>query len=247
MSVKKPEKVWQIESVVEGYLRDVSEAIPERARQIEVMLRLLEGLGRPPARALDLGCGDGILAGALRHRFPELEITLVDYSEPMLEAAKRRFAGSNPPPNFVRADLAKPGALKKLAGHGPFDTIISGFAIHHLRDARKRELYGEIFTLLTEGGIFINHEHVASHSPWIENIWDTTMIDRLHHYRSASGETVSREQVAAEYASREDKKANILAHVELQCAWLSEVGFHDVDCYFKLFEIAVFGGRRPEG
>ncbi|HMQ52517.1 MAG TPA: class I SAM-dependent methyltransferase, partial [Anaerolineae bacterium] len=34
---------------------------------------------------------------------------------------------------------------------------------------------------------------------------------------------------------------------ETQCAWLRQLGFADVDCYFKIFELAVFGGRRPAG
>jgi hypothetical protein len=51
--------------------------------------------------------------------------------------------------------------------------------------------------------------------------------------------------VATEYVHREDKHSNILASVEDQCGWLGEIGFADVDCYFKLFELTVFGGRRP--
>ncbi len=37
---------------------------------------------------------------------------------------------------------------------------------------------------------------------------------------------------------------NILALVEDQCDWLREIGFSDVDCFFKLFEVAIFGGRK---
>jgi hypothetical protein len=44
---------------------------------------------------------------------------------------------------------------------------------------------------------------------------------------------------------RPDKAANILAPVEAQCDWLREIGYEDVDCYFKVLELAVFGGRRP--
>jgi len=44
---------------------------------------------------------------------------------------------------------------------------------------------------------------------------------------------------------RPDKAANILAPVETQCRWLRRIGFVEVDCYFKHFELAVFGGRRP--
>jgi hypothetical protein len=31
----------------------------------------------------------------------------------------------------------------------------------------------------------------------------------------------------------------------MRSAWLREIGYVDVDCYFKSFEFAVFGGRRP--
>lgn len=39
---------------------------------------------------------------------------------------------------------------------------------------------------------------------------------------------------------------NIRAPVEDQCDWLREIGYEGVDCYFKIFEPAVFGGRKPE-
>ena len=51
-------------------------------------------------------------------------------------------------------------------------------------------------------------------------------------------------QVADEYVHRQDKHENILVPVEAQREWLRELGFLDVDCYFKLLEFAVFGGRR---
>jgi len=44
---------------------------------------------------------------------------------------------------------------------------------------------------------------------------------------------------------RPDKSANILAPVETQYRWLRRIGFVEVDCYFKHFELAVFGERRP--
>ena len=61
----------------------------------------------------------------------------------------------------------------------------------------------------------------------------------------ARGSTRTRDDVAAEYFNRPDKAANILAPLERQCEWLRAIGFTDVDCYFKSFELAVFGGRRP--
>ena len=69
----------------------------------------------------------------------------------------------------------------------------------------------------------------------IENIW------RLHQRQ---GRSLSRAAVRQHFVRRKDRHANILAPVEAQCAWLRRIGFVDVDCYLKLHELAVFGGRR---
>lgn len=41
-----------------------------------------------------------------------------------------------------------------------------------------------------------------------------------------------------------DKKENILAPVEEQCRRLCDLGYRDVDCFFKVFELSLFGGRK---
>ena len=55
---------------------------------------------------------------------------------------------------------------------------------------------------------------------------------------------MTRDQVRAEYRTRPDRLANILAPVDLQMHWLRELGFVDVDCFWKYFELALFGGFR---
>jgi len=65
------------------------------------------------------------------------------------------------------------------------------------------------------------------------------------NFQQLAGGARSRREVAAEHHARPDEAANILASVETQCEWLRELGFEDVDCYFKYFELAVFGGRKP--
>ena len=49
----------------------------------------------------------------------------------------------------------------------------------------------------------------------------------------------------ATYHARPDKADNILAPVEQQCLWLRDIGFADVDVFWKWFELALFGGRKP--
>jgi hypothetical protein len=54
----------------------------------------------------------------------------------------------------------------------------------------------------------------------------------------------TRQEIEEVYYQRPDKTENILAPVETQCQWLRDIGFQDVDCFFKVFELALFGGRK---
>ena len=165
-------------------------------------------------RILDLGTGDGRLLALLREGRPASEGVGLDMSEPMLTAARERFAGE-PLVELVQHDLAEP-----LPDLGSFDAIVSCFAIHHLLDERKRSLYGEIFKLLEPGGIFCNLEHVASPT------------ERLHAaFYQAIG-----------YPPGFEDPSNHLLDVETQLSWLREIGFTDVDCYWKWLEMALLIG-----
>jgi ubiquinone/menaquinone biosynthesis C-methylase UbiE len=190
---------------------------------------------------LDLGCGDGVLAAAIVQRVPGAEVVLADFSEPMLQAARKRFAAAGAAAHFVLADYGVPSWTEAVAEWAPYDAIVSGYSIHHQPDRRKRAVYREIFGLLNPGGVFVNIEHVSSPSQWLGSLNDAMFIDSLHRLHPNQ----SRDDVARLYYDRPDKDANILAPLEDQCAWLRDIGFTGVDCYLKVFELAVFGGRKP--
>jgi ubiquinone/menaquinone biosynthesis C-methylase UbiE len=148
---------------------------------------------------------------------PDAEFVAVDFSPTMLDALQRTFA-SDDRVTVVSHDLSS--ALPDL---GHFDAVISSFAIHHLVHERKRMLYKEIFEVLTPGGVFCNLEHVSS------------ATQRLH------------EQLLAKLhvAPADEDPSNKLLDVETQLTWLREIGFDDVDCYWKWREFALLGGIRP--
>jgi tRNA (cmo5U34)-methyltransferase len=193
-----------------------ADAYPRRA---EGEGALLEQVPCDARRVLDLGTGDGRLLGLLSHDRPGMFGVGLDFSEPMLQAAHERFADERRI-TLINHDLAEPLPGEAL---GRFDVVVSSFAIHHLEDERKRSLYGEVFDLLEPGGVFANLEHVASPT------------ERLHiAFFAAIGEPL-------EDADPSDR----LLGVETQLGWLRELGFDDVDCYWKWLEMALLVGVKP--
>ena len=237
----RPE-VWQGDALVRTYLQDVRDGIPYGVDQIEVALRVATSLQPTVTNILDLGCGDGIVGSAALQIWPEAKLALVDFSEPMLDAARRRFPEAIEVA-FVHADFGEPDWIERVSERSPFDLMISAYAIHHQPDDRKRAIYGEIVELLAPGGVFINIEHVQSTTPRISAIWDQLLVERLMQQHP------DRDPVVVErvYAKRPDRAANRLAPVERQLDWLRDLGLSDVDCYFKVLELAVFGGQKGTG
>lgn len=169
-------------------------------------------------RILDLGTGDGRLLALLRIDRARSAGVGLDVSEPMLAAARERFAG-DAGVELVRHDMSRP-----LPDLGAFDAVVSCFAIHHLEHERKRSLFAEVFERLEPGAVFANLEHVASPT------------QRLHR----------RFYIAIGYGPDFEDPSNRLLDVETQLGWLREAGFEDVDCYWKWLEMALLIGVKPD-
>lgn len=237
-------EVWKSKEVAERYLNGMRGAFPLAKEQIEIMLRVIAGCDLKIEKFLDIGCGDGILTSFILQQYPSASSVLLDISEPMLQAAKEKLVNYNEKLEFLLLDYGDSQWIERLKTFGPFDVIVSGFSIHHQNDSRKQELYSEIFELLEPGGLFLNLEHVSSSSEWVSHLFEECFIDSLYnmYLRNNTGKT--RQEAADDFNRRDDKEANILAPVEKQCEWLRNIGFQDVDCYFKVFEFALFGGRK---
>jgi len=192
----------------------VADRIPHRTEGEALLLGFIP---RQARRILDLGTGDGRLLHLLMLDRPHAAGVALDFSPTMLEAARARFREA-PRIEVVDHDLDAP-----LPNLGRFDVVVSGFAIHHCPDERKRALYREVYALLEPGGVFCNLEHVASPTA------------PLHaRFLEALGITAD-----------EEDPSNKLVGVETQLTWLREIGFVEVDCYWKWLELALFGGSKP--
>lgn len=233
--------IWQDSAIAATY-RQARRGIPFANDHFDIANRAILAHGIDVRRILDLGAGDGIAVAALLERHPVESAVLVDFSEPMLQEARSRLASVDARVDFVWGDLRDSDWRPAVERAGPFDLVVSRFAIHHLPDRRKRSLYGEILDLLRPDGLFIHIEHVSSLSPVYEHAFYQSIAEGIH--RAESGKR-SVDEIIAVYSHTDERAANILAPVDVQQDWLRDVGFVDVDCLFKAFEIAVFAGRKP--
>ncbi|MEO8606428.1 MAG: class I SAM-dependent methyltransferase [Chloroflexota bacterium] len=244
--IERNDRVWQSASVSHDFLEGMRGAIPLAAEQLAVMVRVIQEARPNLDNFLDLGCGDGVLGQAVLAHYPDAHGILLDFSQPMIEAAQHKLAARKENLTFVVQDYGTSSWVESVKAYAPFDVVVSGFSIHHQPDSRKRELYQEIYDLLKPGGIFLNLEHVAPGSPWLEQVFDEIFIDEMVAHNQKRGLNPSREAVADDYHHRPHKESNLLAPLDVQCNWLREIGFADVDCYLKIFELAMFGGIRTQ-
>lgn len=118
------DELWQLVPVDPG---------PPPAELVE----FVEGLGRVEA-ALDLGCGDGRLTGALA----AAQLTVADVSDVALERAAMRLPGA-------RIVALEPDAPLPLADNA-FDLVLCAETIEHVRDLQL--LLSELRRVLRPGG-----------------------------------------------------------------------------------------------
>jgi len=107
---------------------------------------------------LDVGGGSGVVSGAVVQAFPNAAITVQDFSAPMLERARARFAARAAKMRYVLCDLSDPAWDRNV--EGPFDLAVSGIAIHNLREMPViSACYAAVRRLLRAPGCFLDYDH----------------------------------------------------------------------------------------
>ncbi|MDI4650030.1 class I SAM-dependent methyltransferase [Cohnella hashimotonis] len=192
-------------------------------------LSLAESGERSP-RVLDLGAGTGLMAAMVRSKLPAARMTLIDMSESMLDVARERFSG-DPHVEIIVADYSDYAFAPES-----FDIIVSSLSIHHLTHASKQELFKKLYRALSPGGVFVNADQVAGHTPASDAYYRRRWLAEI----AASGLSQS-----AIDASVERRSVDINAKLDDQLAWMTEAGFQDADCMYKYLDFAVFFGAKP--
>ncbi|MEH2216545.1 MULTISPECIES: class I SAM-dependent methyltransferase [unclassified Nostoc] len=193
-------------------------------------VEIIPGDWTAPLKVLDLGAGTGLYSGMVQSVFPNAEFTLLDLAPEMLEKAKFRFSKMGKSPQILIGDY-----IETDLGDS-YDLIISALSIHHLSDFDKELLYQRIYDVLKPGGIFVNADQILGKTADLEELYRQHWLDSIR----ANG-ILEEDLKAAQKRMEYDRMATL----DIQLRWLEAAGFQNVDCWYKNFSFAVFGGYRP--
>ena len=134
-----------------NFAQDFSETRPaERANVEPIMPYLADGV-----KVLDVGCGNGRIAGRLDREGLRLEYVGIDVTSSLIEFARaRRYQNLNA--EFRRLDITSPEWAKALRPCAPFDVALMLAVLHHLPGFElRRAVLRDLRTLLPPDGKLI--------------------------------------------------------------------------------------------
>ena len=148
---------WHSNDYVAEWIAHDEARDPVRRRRLRDMLAAAPFARDARLAVIDVGAGYGAVTEELLALFPAAEITLQDYSQPMLAEARRRLAAHANQLRYVVCDLTDP-AWPGAVG-GPFDLAVSAICLHNLRnDEQIFACYRAIRDLLRPGGWFLDYD-----------------------------------------------------------------------------------------
>ena len=182
---------------------------------------------------LDVGAGAGNYSLKMLQALPDLNVTLVDLSRPMLDRALERVSAATT--GSVTARQADVRALD-LRPHR-YDIVLAAAVLHHMRsDAEWEAVVGRLFYALRPGGSLWISDLIVHSVPAIQDV----MWARYGDYLTGLKGEAYRDQVFA-YIEKEDSPRTLMTQLDL----LRKVGFTSVEVLHKNSVFAAFGGIKP--
>jgi tRNA (cmo5U34)-methyltransferase len=231
---------WGEPGRVRYYVDNVAISVPKRDEQLGLLVDLLPWPMDAPVRVLDIGAGFGAITEQFLTRYPHSRVTYLDGSGEMMKLARERLAKYGERVSLHLGDLAYPSWNEQLSGG--YDAAVSGLAIHHISDERKRALYAEVFAMLKPGGVFLNDDSILTPPPWQPRFEYLRYRYIQEREQALRGITRSIEEIGAERKAHQRGHQNYRAPMRDQLEWLTAAGFESVDCFWKYLDHAIFGG-----
>jgi tRNA (cmo5U34)-methyltransferase len=221
---------WHAQEAAEEWDNGGGEQLATRAEQQEILLALLAATPIGDGAVLDLGIGSGLVAEAVLDRRPDAHLVGVDFSEPMLELARRRLARFGSRATALRGDLSKLDELELPLV--PYRAAFSVQTMHHLSAHDWVDAAKWTANLIEPGGLIIIVDRVQIGEPLYRDwsvVW--SRID-------------SRHQTYAEHLEELRAAGDRPTRLHDQLRWLREAGL-EADCLHLYGNRALLVARKP--
>lgn len=214
----------------EQYDRDIRNSIPFHDEIHQTITDFIwdKRDSQPALKVLDLGCGTGLTSQAIRLGAPNSRIILVDFSQHMLNGARRKLGDDNA--TYRCEDYTKMNIAEKR-----FDVIASVIGLHHQSDVHKAAMFAKIRRGLADGGTFVFGDLVTFRDP------EKAALEAARHYHHLV-ENAADEETLAEWAHHH-MFLNRLAPLEDQIEWLKAAGFSAISTAFIEYQTALIIAR----
>jgi tRNA (cmo5U34)-methyltransferase len=231
--------IWKSEEVARSFAAQSAQRDRQRAEQLTFVARLLPFSADARFTFVDLGAGMGAAARAVLDEYPNASAILAEYSEQMAAEGRKLLASYEGRYRYVAFDMLEqswPDVLPERV-----DAVVSALAIHHLPDARKRSLFGEISVGLKPGGWFVNYDPIRASDERIEDTWE-----RVNLRYEPTGAVRRDAHRTHQEQLRYENHVRYMIPLAPQLQWLAEAGFVDIDVFWKRLDWVIYGGRSPD-
>jgi ubiquinone/menaquinone biosynthesis C-methylase UbiE len=227
-----------------------------RKERFELIARLIAYTQQTVSRILDIGCGTGSLMLPILERFHDAEVYGIDFDPTLLALAEKRLTKFGKRVHLIQTDLREKSWLEFVPA--PIDAAISATALHWLNPKQLGEFYRRLGTLLRQGGIFLNADHVRSNNADIQKGWEQHReqmcrqqalpdADDWDGFWNAYGHVlkIDIEQFRSKFTGPWEGSEQGLP-LEWHFEKLKASGFEALDCFWRLDCDAVYGGIRRQ-
>ena len=222
-------------AMVRDYDSLIRRAVPRYDELLERLAFYLPPLAPGRRRVLELGCGTGnwtlLLAAQGKSHWPDLELTLVDASQEMLDVTRARLAAAG------RSGDAFVGARFEELAFAPdsFDLVTSCISVHHVAD--KRALFARLLPQLAPNGEVLLGDQMRGGTERAHALnWQRWLAWCRAHCSEAEALSL------VDHAYAHDHYESVAAHF----AALAAAGYAELDCVWRNWMWGIVTARRPD-
>jgi len=225
-----PDGSWKFDNSVTTVFDNMLErSIPQYNVMRDLTFDLVCKYQKDNTDIVDLGCSRGDAIAKVLEKFGAYNHYIgVDVSEPMLVAARERFAG------YIRPKVVEIRNLDLRIDYPPASASVTLLVLTLMFTPinYRQKILANVYKHTINGGALILVEKLLGSSSSINDL----MIDEYHQMKSKNGytqEQIERKQLALEGVQ-----------VPVTAAWnedlLRQAGFREIDCFWRWMNFGAF-------